>query len=194
MQKAIFLDRDGTINPDEKGYISKPEDFQLYAYSASAIKILNQLGFLILLVSNQSGIARGYFTEEQLMQIHQKMLDDLQREGTHIHQAYYCPYFEQSSVPPYNIASNLRKPDIGMFLQAKKDHDIEVKSSFMIGDKLADIEFAKNAGLKSILLLTGEGQKEVLSYSNWKVKPDFITENLLTAAYLIKLLQQQEQQ
>lgn len=194
MQKAIFLDRDGTINPDDKGYISKPEDFILFPFSATAIKIFVELGFLVFVVSNQSGIARGYFSEEDLQLVHQKMINDLQKEGACINQAYYCPYLENGAVPPYNIITNLRKPDIGMFIQAKKDFDIEIKNSFMIGDKLSDIEFAHNAGIKSILLLTGEGKNEVLTYKEWTVKPDYIAENLLTAAFLIKILHNQSEQ
>ncbi len=184
--KAIFLDRDGTINPDS-GYINKPEDFELYPFSAKAIKIFNKLGYKVIVVTNQSGIARGYLTKDDLEKIHEKMLYLLKKENAYIDDIFYSPYHSEGIIKPFNISHEDRKPSLGMFYKADKKYGITKNKSFMIGDKYSDILFGKNAGLTSILVRTGDGNKEFFeNRKNWTIKPDFVVDNLLSAAYLIE--------
>lgn len=191
MHKAVFLDRDGTLNNDPNGYISKVEDFNLFDYSVNALKIFQELGYNIFVVSNQSGIARGIFTEEQLNLIHESFLQDMSAQNINITKIYYCPYHPDGIIEKYRQDSDLRKPQTGMFNLAHKEYDIEKKSSYMIGDKYDDILFAHNAGIKSILVLSGNGKNTLKTLNQKNIKPDFIAETLLTAANLLKLLAQQ---
>jgi len=184
--KAVFLDRDGTINIDS-GYICKAEDFQLFPFAAQAISILNSLGYLVLIVTNQSGITRGFYTFDDLDKIHNKMRSDLAVANAKIDDIFISPYHIEGKLPPYNIDHEDRKPGLGMFKKALKKYNFSVKDSFMIGDRYTDIVFGKKAGLKTILVLTGDGRKEFLeNRRNWEYKPDFIVENLLVAAKFIK--------
>ncbi len=192
MDKIVFLDRDGTLNPDKFGYIKHPDEFTLFDFSAKAIKKLNDASFKVVLVSNQSGIARGYFTFDDLDKIHQKMNELLLLEIAIIDKIYTCPYHEKGCVEPYNIHSDLRKPGIGMFLQAKKDFDFKSSESYMIGDKSADIQFGKKSGLKTILVLTGNGQDTLKKRKSWIVQPDYIAQTLQSAVDLILLLEKQK--
>jgi len=185
---AVFLDRDGTINKDS-GYITHPEDFNIFPFAGEAIKILNDLGFLTLIVTNQSGIARGFYTFNDLGKIHTKMLSQLAEHEAKIDKIYISPYFHEGTVEPYNVSHIDRKPNLGLFYQAQKDYEFSVQKSFMIGDRYTDIEFGKRAGLTTILVLTGDGESDFLTNRhNWIYKPDYIVKNLLVAAKLIKKL------
>ncbi len=187
--KAVFMDRDGTINMDKHGYISTPEAFELYSFAGEAVSSINAMGFKAIIVTNQSGVARGYYTPEDLDAIHEKMHMNLKDSNAHIDAVYYCPYHKEGVVEPYNVSSSCRKPDIGMFKVACQEHDIDAAKSWMIGDKYSDIEFGHNAKLQTILVLTGNGKKEFFeNRDTWKVKPDFIAPDLLTAVNLIKAL------
>jgi D,D-heptose 1,7-bisphosphate phosphatase len=187
--KAVFLDRDGTINPDEFGYINNPEGYYLYPYAADAIKVLKKLGYYVLLVTNQGGVARGYITLEQMHSVLDKAQRLLAEQDAPIDKVYYSPYFHGGVVEPYNIVHEDRKPGLGMFKQAVKDFHIRPEHSWMIGDRYSDIEFGKKAGMKTILLLSGNGEKEFLNeMPNWKHKPDFVVKDLLVAAHLIESL------
>ncbi|MDD4506000.1 MAG: D-glycero-beta-D-manno-heptose 1,7-bisphosphate 7-phosphatase [Sulfurospirillaceae bacterium] len=145
MTKAIFLDRDGVINID-KAYVSKIEDFEFYEGVFEALTHFQNLGYLLIIVTNQSGIGRGYYTEEDF----QKLTAWMQRELLHvkikIDAVYHCPH-----APEANCAC--RKPQSGMFLRAIEDFDIDVKQSWMIGDKPSDIEAALGAGILNTILL-----------------------------------------
>lgn len=187
--KAVFLDRDGTINIDQNGYINNPDDFELFPFAAEAISILNKLDYLVFVVSNQSGITRGYFTIEELEAIHQKMNNCLERSGAKIDEIYFSPYHIEGKVEPYNIHHEDRKPGLGMFKKALKKYHFEIKKSFMVGDRYSDIVFGKKAGLTTILLLTGFG-KDIFYHDRkkWEYQPDFVVKNLLVAAKLIEKL------
>ncbi len=185
---AVFLDRDGTINQDN-GYISHPEDFNIYPFTGQAIKILNDLGLLVFIVTNQSGIARGFYSFEDLDKIHTKMNQQLAAHSATIDDIFISPYYHEGNVEPFNVAHIDRKPNLGLFYKAIKKHPFAIKNSFMIGDRYTDIEFGKRAGLKTFLVLTGDGEKEFLYHRNdWISKPDFIVKDLLAAAKLIKKL------
>jgi D-glycero-D-manno-heptose 1,7-bisphosphate phosphatase len=190
MKKAVFLDRDGTINPDEKGYISKPEDFQLYPWTAEAISILNKLDFYVFVVTNQSGIARGYYTLEDMEKVNKKMHSDLKENGNQVTDVFFSPFHKEGEIAPYNIEHEDRKPGLGMFTHALQKYPFSIKKSFMIGDKYSDIAFGRKAGLKTILVRSGEGKAEFLQKRNeWEQKPHYIVNDLLSAVRLIEKLE-----
>lgn len=187
IKRAIFLDRDGVISPDDFGYLSNPAEYHLYPYTIEALKIFKELDFLLFVVTNQSGIARGYFTLTDLEKVLDKMRSLLSGEGIDLDGVYYSPYYKDGIIPPYNIPHSDRKPGIGMFQKAYSEFHFRIQGSWMIGDRISDIGFGKNAHLKNILLLTGNGEKDFIKILEMDdLKPDFVCENLLTAAKLIR--------
>lgn len=188
IKKAILLDRDGTISPDEYGYNGNPDLYDLYEESIPALKIFQDLGYYLFIVTNQSGIARKYFSLEELESVHTKMRRLLKDGGIELDGVYFAPYHKDGILPPYNVRHEDRKPGIGMYKQAMRDMPFDPRKSFMIGDRYTDIAFAKNAGLKSILVLTGDGRDEFarMLRGERKLVPNFVCENLLIAAKMIK--------
>lgn len=183
---AVFLDRDGTINQDD-GYINHPRDFELYPTAAEAVKILNDSGLLVFVVTNQSGIARGYYTFDELDKIHEKLKQQLAEKGAKVDKIYISPYHQEGHLTPYNILHKDRKPNIGMFNKARKEFSFDPHKSFMIGDRYSDIGFGNRAGLKTFLVLTGNGKDEFLNNrGSWQYQPDFIVKDLLAAAKFIR--------
>jgi D-glycero-D-manno-heptose 1,7-bisphosphate phosphatase len=179
-KRAIFLDRDGTINEDV-GYPNDYSQIIIYPFAFEAIKKINGAGFLTVIITNQSGIGRGLLTEENLQDIHQKMKAALLAEKVHIDGIYYCPHYELSALPEYKKDCTCRKPNPGMALQAAADLNIELKNSFVIGDKVEDILFGLNINANPILVLTGYGQKSLQELEKKKIKPVYIAQNLLHA-------------
>ncbi|HNZ89219.1 MAG: HAD family hydrolase [Candidatus Cloacimonadota bacterium] len=187
IKRAIFLDRDGVISPDDFGYLSNPEEYHLYPYTIEALKIFKKLNFLLFVVTNQSGIARGYFTIDDLEKVLAKMRSLLSAGGIELDGVYYSPYYKDGIVPPYNIDHIDRKPGIGMFKKAYSEFHFQIEGSYMIGDRISDLGFGRNAHLKNILLLTGNGEKDFIKILETDdLRPDFVCENLLTAAKLIR--------
>lgn len=187
IKRAIFLDRDGVISPDDFGYLSNPEKYHLYPYTIEALKIFKELNFLLFVVTNQSGIARGYFTIDDLEKVLAKMRSLLSAGGIELDGVYYSPYYKDGIVPPYNIDHIDRKPGIGMFKKAYSEFHFQIEGSYMIGDRISDLGFGRNAHLKNILLLTGNGEKDFIKILETDdLRPDFVCENLLTAAKLIR--------
>ena len=166
-KKAIFLDRDGTICEDVS-YLSRPEQIKLFPFAAEAVRLLNENGFIVILITNQSGIARGFFDENALREIHEKLVSELAEQNAKLDAIYFCPH---NSVD--NCAC--RKPKTGMIEQAAKDFSIDLKNSWMIGDKAIDVETGFRAGTKTALVLTGYGQKDIQQLER---KPDIIAESL----------------
>jgi D,D-heptose 1,7-bisphosphate phosphatase len=158
-QKAIFLDRDGTINI-YKGFLTKEEDFELIPGVTEAIKLVNHSGYLAIVVSNQPVIARGDCTFEELQTIHEKMETLLGKEGAFVDAIYYCPHHPDKGFegerPEYKFDCNCRKPKPGLLLQAAKDWNIDLSQSYMIGDSTRDLEAGRNAGCKQSLLINEE--------------------------------------
>jgi len=188
---AVFLDRDGTISSDEYGYISNPDEYKIYPYTGEALRLLKDAGFLLFVVTNQSGIARGYFDIPTLETVHSRMKELIHNEGVALDAVYFSPYYADGSVEPYNIEHEDRKPGIGMFKRAKAEYVFETHLSWMIGDRYSDIAFGHRAGLKTILLLSGNGKQEFIHKMHaWDIKPDFIANDLLTAARLILQIHQ----
>jgi D-glycero-D-manno-heptose 1,7-bisphosphate phosphatase len=145
--KAAFLDRDGVINKRAPGdgYITRPQEFELLPGVAEAIALLNRAGFLVIVVTNQRGIARGLYSQSDLAQIHAKMKNDLAAAGAHLDAIYFCPHDRE---PPCDC----RKPSPGMLLTAAAEHDIDLSNSWMIGDSDSDREAGRRAGCRTITI------------------------------------------
>lgn len=167
MNKAIFLDRDGVINVD-KSYVHKIEDFEFCDGVFDALKHFQNLGFLLIVVTNQSGIGRGYYSEEDFQKLTSWMVREFQNQGIAISQVYHCPH-----VPSENCTC--RKPKAGMFEKAFKDFDIDTKNSWMIGDKPSDIQAGKNAGIPNTVFISKAKCKE----AKYSVKTLFDIINLI---------------
>lgn len=150
---AIFLDRDGTLIADV-GYVRHPDDVQLLPGASDALKRFREMGYRLVVVSNQSGIARGLFTDGNLQEVHQRLEQQLAGDGIRLDAAYYCPYLPgpEAVVETYRRDSELRKPRPGMILKAAQEHDIDLAKSWMIGDSPRDVEAGRRAGCRTILL------------------------------------------
>lgn len=176
-QKAIFLDRDGTIN-EYVGFLRKEEDFRLIPGVSEAIKKINNSGYLAIVVTNQPVIARGEVTEEELEEIHKKMETLLGLDGAYIDDIYYCPHHPdkgfEGEIPELKIECDCRKPKTGMLEKAAREHNIDLSSSIMIGDSTLDIKMAENVGMQSVLLKTGQKGED----GKYEVSPTLIAENL----------------
>jgi D-glycero-D-manno-heptose 1,7-bisphosphate phosphatase len=184
--KAVFLDRDGTLNKDVEGYIDKPERFELFSYSASAVKELNRSDFKVFIVTNQSGIARGLYTENDLKIIHKKMKEELGKCDAVIDEIFFSPYHSEGKIRPFNIEHEDRKPGLGLFYRATSKYELDMKNSYMIGDKSSDIEFGTKAGLRTILVFSGNGEDEFMNHrNNWDFLPDLVVKDLKTAVKVI---------
>jgi D-glycero-D-manno-heptose 1,7-bisphosphate phosphatase len=152
----VFLDRDGTLNV-EKNYLYRIEDFQWVPGAPEAVKKLNDAGFWVIVVTNQAGIARGFYKEADMRRLHDHMAEDLAKIGARIDGFYFCPHH-----PDDPKGCDCRKPKPGMIRQAEKDFDIDRAASFLVGDRVQDVEAAKAAGVSPILVKTGYGAEESL--------------------------------
>jgi D-glycero-D-manno-heptose 1,7-bisphosphate phosphatase len=178
---AVFIDRDGTIS-EEVGYVNHPSRFRVFPYSSEAIKILNDAGWLAIVITNQAGVARGYFSEDVIHKIHDQLTRDLQTESAKLDAIYYCAHHPSLGEPPYRLDCDCRKPKPGLIQQAAKDFDIDLAASWMAGDRYSDVELARNAGLRSAFVLSGYGRGEWEYQSQaWAHRPDLVCENLLEA-------------
>lgn len=169
MKKACFFDRDGVLI-EEKNYISNPDDVILSDGAADAVRRMKKAGYLVIVISNQSGIARGYFTPEDLACVEKRMNDLLAAEGVTIDGYYYCYHHPKGCVKEYAIDCDCRKPKPGMILQAARDFGIDTAQSFMIGDKVDDLRAGFNAGCRmAALVRTGHGSEQDLGEFSGKV-------------------------
>lgn len=157
-KRAVFLDRDGTLNI-EKDYLFRIEDFEFVPGVPEAIRLLNRAGLLVVVVTNQSGIARGYYGEADLHRLHRHVDTLLAAQGARVDAWYHCSHHPDGH-EPYRRRCDCRKPLPGMLLRATQEHGIDLKESVMIGDKLADIQAALAAGCRPILVRTGYGAAE----------------------------------
>lgn len=186
--KAVFLDRDGTIN-EEVGYIDRADKLKLISGSAEAIRRLNERGIKVIIVTNQSGVARGIFTEAFLNEINHKLIRELSKAGAFVDAIYYCPHHPTEGNGIYRMECECRKPKIGLLIQASCDFDIDLRKSYVVGDSIVDIIMAKNAGLKGVLVLTGHGRSYLNMLGNGKdqVQPACIAKDLAHAVeWIIK--------
>ena len=159
---ALFLDRDGVLNVD-RGYVSRIEDLEWIEGAHECVKRFNERGWWVFVVTNQSGIARGYYTEDDMRTLHKHMEEELNRAGAHIDRFYHCPYHEEGEIPFYRKESFDRKPKPGMLLNAMGDFPVKRDASFLIGDKQTDIEAAHAAGVGGFLFTGGN----VAQFAEW---------------------------
>ncbi len=179
--RAIFLDRDGTVS-EEVGYVNHLRRFQLLPRSLEAIRRINQSGFLAVLVTNQAGVARGYFKERLVQQVHRKLAEMLAAGDAYLDAVYYCPHHPSAGAPPYRLDCDCRKPRPGMVRAAERDLGVDVTQSYMVGDKHSDIAFAHSLGMKGVLVKTGYGLGELEQWGDsWDDRPDAVAEDLLGA-------------
>ncbi|MBN1547665.1 MAG: D-glycero-beta-D-manno-heptose 1,7-bisphosphate 7-phosphatase [Syntrophaceae bacterium] len=181
MHRAVFLDRDGTIN-EEVGYLSRLDQLQVYPGSAAAIGQLNRAGIKVVVVTNQSGVARGYFEEAFIPEVHALLQEQLGMEGARIDAFYYCPHHPTEGHAPYRRDCSCRKPAAGLLLRASRDLHIDLAQSYMIGDMMKDIQTGKAVGAKCILVRTGYGAGEK---TDGTLKPDYIALDLQDAVQWI---------
>lgn len=180
-QPAVFLDRDGTIN-EQMGYINHTCRFQLLPGAALAIKKLNDAGIPVVVISNQSGLARGYFPEELLVAVHEKMNRLLEDVGAHVDGIYYCPHHPEAKEERFREECNCRKPKPGLVVQAAKEMNLDPEKSYVVGDRWSDIKTAANCGATSILVRTGYGRgDEQYIGPQQKIQPDFKADDLSEA-------------
>ncbi len=160
MRKAIILDRDGTINV-EKDYLHRIEDFEFEKGAVEGLKLLAELGYIFVVVTNQSGIARGYYTEENLVKLNDYINECLEKEGVKIEKFYYCPHHPEKGIGKYRVECNCRKPNTGMLEEAIREFNIDLEGSFMVGDNISDIEAGIRAKVTPILVKTGHGMEHI---------------------------------
>ena len=185
-RRAVFIDRDGTIS-EEIGYVNHPSRYRVFAYAAEAIKLLNEAGWLAILITNQAGVARGYFTEDVIGAVHNLLAQELARGGARLDAIYYCPHHPSVGEPPYRFDCDCRKPKPGLIRRAAAEFDIDLAGSWMIGDRYSDTELARNAGLRAALVLSGYGRGEwEYQRASWRYQPDLVAENLLEAVSKIR--------
>jgi len=172
---AVFMDRDGTIN-EEVSFLSRMEQLKLYPQTAEAIRLINAAGMKAVVVTNQSGIARGYFTEDFVRSVHERINELLAAEGARIDGFYVCPHHPVHGQGNYKRDCDCRKPKPGLLMQAAREMNIDLARSYMVGDMLRDVETGKRAGAKAILVCTGYGANIVRTDM-----PAFIAEDILEA-------------
>jgi len=173
MQPAIFLDRDGTINR-EIGYLSEPEKFELLPNALDGMKKMQDLGYRLVIVTNQGGIGLGYFTKEDFYRVNKKMLTEVSKAGITLDKIYFCPHSKAENCP-------CRKPEIGLILRAKQELNLDLSHSFFIGDSEIDIQTGIRAGMKTVFIAS----ELVPDAASLEIKPDFVTSDLLSAAEVI---------
>lgn len=185
MNKAIFLDKDGTVIKDVP-YNVNPDLITLMPGAVEGLKQLQANGYLLIMVTNQAGVARGYFTEAELPAVEERLQQLLGEHGVRLDGFYYSPNHPDGTVKPYNVACNFRKPMPGMLLQAAEEHEVDLKQSWMIGDILHDVEAGNRAGCRSILIDNG-GETEWLKNNEYR-EPQFTCADLHEAAgYILKV-------
>jgi D-glycero-D-manno-heptose 1,7-bisphosphate phosphatase len=178
---AVFMDRDGTIN-EQMGYINHISRFILLTGAAEAIRLLNRHRYLAIIVSNQSGVARGYFPLQLVEDVHSHMRELLKKENAVIDGIFFCPHYRTGVVSEYTAECDCRKPRTGLIKSACETFDIDMTNSYVIGDRCTDIEFAKRANLKGILVKTGYGLGDIeYVLPGSSIKPAYIASDLLDA-------------
>jgi len=189
MNKAVFLDRDGVINElyydDNHGVIDSPfhpDHFELLPRVGEAINIFHEIGYLVIIISNQPGIAKKHFSEKTFELIKQKMRDELKKHNASVDAEYYCLHHPEAKIEKYRKICDCRKPKPGMIHQAAKQYNIDVSHSWMIGDGVVDIELGGAVGCKTIFV----GKKKYYIWERMTVEPDYIVSDLFEASQVIK--------
>ena len=174
LRRAAFLDRDGTIC-EEMGYVNHVDRLRIFPFAAAAIRQLNEAQVPVIVVTNQSGVARDIFPESLVHQVHQKMIAELSAGGARVDAIYFCPHKTED-------ACECRKPNPGLLERAAGDHALDLSASWVVGDRYADLEMGYAAGARGILVMTGYGRGEYeLHRTRWARQPDGLAENLTEA-------------
>ena len=178
---AVFIDRDGTIN-EQRGYINHLSRFELLPGVIDAVKLLNKNNFFAIIVTNQSGVAFGYYPVSLVHQVHQLMTKSLEREGATIDGIFYCPHHPKGTVPEFTADCDCRKPKTGLVSLALEAFDIDMSNSYVVGDRYVDIELAIRLNLRGVLVKTGYGLGEMeYVIPDMPLKPNHVAEDLLDA-------------
>ncbi len=186
MQRTIFLDRDGTINR-EVNYLVNTVDLEIIPGVKNALAVFKELGYLNIIITNQSAVARGFLSEDKLNEIHNELKRLLIKDGKSlIDDIFFSPYHIEGKIEKYKIESHDRKPNIGLILKAKEKYNIDIGKSFFIGDSYTDMKCAENSNMKRILVLTGYGNEELIKCKDDKIEIDYIAKDLLTASEFIR--------
>ena len=159
---AVFLDRDGVLNA-ENGYVKSIEELKIFPYAKECVDAIKEMGFFTIVISNQSGVARGYLTEKEL-----KKINDYLQSETGVDAVYFCPHYKKGIVKDFAIECNCRKPDIGLLEKACRDFDIDMSRSIMVGDRSSDIKTGKNAGIITVYVTSGFNNGQMEEY----IEPD----------------------
>ena len=184
-RQALFLDRDGTlVHPGR--YPSRPEDLHLYDGIGPELRVLQKAGFRLVIITNQAGIARGYFTEADLRRMHAHLTSELAFLGVHLDGIYYCPHHIDGVIPELAIHCDCRKPQPGMLLQAAADLEIDLQNSWFVGDILDDIEAGNRAGCRTILVDLGTEQAPAQPLRH----PNFVARDTLHALCIVAAIKQ----
>jgi D-glycero-D-manno-heptose 1,7-bisphosphate phosphatase len=173
MYRAVFMDRDGTVS-EEVGYMYHAGLYKVFAWTGAAIRKINEHEMKAVLITNQSGVGRGYFDEAAVEEVHNILRSELTAHNAKLDAIYACIHHPDAGC-------DCRKPNSGMLLKARDELDIDLTRSFMIGDRYLDIEAAHNVGAKGILVLTGDGREEWEKHKSNRIQPDLVAENLMSA-------------
>jgi len=185
VKPAIFMDRDGTLS-HEIGYVNHPSRFRLYAYSVDAVRLINDSPYLAVVVTNQAGVARGYFPESLIHEVHDSIRADMEAGGARLDAIYYCPHHPSVGEPPYRHDCDCRKPRPGLLHRAAAELDVDLARSWVIGDRHGDLQLAWNVGARGAMVRSGYGLGELTYHApRWPRQPDLTAEHVLEAVRLI---------
>ena len=177
-QRAVFFDRDGTLI-EEIGYLSHPNQLELYPFAGRAVQMANQANLLTIVVTNQAGVAQGLFEEPLLNEVHRRLSNRIQTAGGKLDGIYYCPHHPEAIVKSYRVECDCRKPGAGMLEQAAARFHIDLERSFMVGDRYLDIQAGHRVGARSVLVLTGFGKLEWESgRAQSQRQPDYVAKDV----------------
>lgn len=180
---AVFLDRDGVLT-EEKGYITERKDLTIFPYARSCVHRIKEMGYLAIVITNQAAVGKGLLMEQSLCEMNSL----LQRE-TGVDAIYYCPHHPQAFLSGYRLRCNCRKPNIGLYEQALADFRITLNGSYMIGDRASDILAGRNLGIRTILLESGYGKRNL----EFQIEPDYYAADLCFACDLISEISNREE-
>jgi len=182
MRPAVFLDRDGTIN-EQMGYINHISRFHLLPRAAAAIRLLNEAAIPVVVVTNQSGLARGYFPKELLDEVHALMHRQLAEAGARVDGIYICPHYPEAKLAEYRVQCDCRKPRPGLFTRAAAELDLDLRRSYVVGDRWSDLKAAARCQATGILVLTGYGRGDQTYIGpSQEIQPRLVAEDLWEAA------------
>lgn len=189
---AIFLDRDGTL-AHEVGYVNHPSRFRLYPWAVDTVRLINRGGLLAVVVTNQAGVARGYFPESQIVEVHEMMRVAMEAGGARLDGVYYCPHHPEVGEPPYRLDCDCRKPRPGLLRTAAAELGADLERSWVVGDRHGDLALAWSVGARGALVKTGYGLGELVHLApRWPRPADLVAEHALDAVERILALTEAE--